>query len=257
MTRLILTFLLLTSLVQAEANLVILDTRSGVTQQIIIEQPSDSKANLVLFSGGKGKLKLHSNKYKANKNFLVRSRHLFTDNNYTVILVDAPSDKQGKLGMLKGFRNSQEHVQDIEAVINYISSINDRPIWLVGTSRGTESAAYAAVHLNAKIDGVVLTSSISKTNNKGTSVADLDLDKITVPVLAIHHTQDACKTTRPSVVEDIKRRAYNSSKVEVKLFTGGETPISKNPCQARTYHGYLGIEGEVIDFITNFINQHK
>jgi hypothetical protein len=58
--------------------------------------------------------------------------------------------------MLKGFRNSQKHVQDIEAVISYIRSINDKPIWLVGTSRGTESAAYAAVHLNNKIDGALL-----------------------------------------------------------------------------------------------------
>ena len=252
----LLTFLLLTSLAQVEASLVTLDTRPGVTQQIIVEQPSNSKANLVLFSGGKGKLRLNSNKYKTNKNFLVRSRHLFTDNNYTVILVDAPSDKQGRLGMLKGFRNSQKHVQDIKAVINYIRSINNKPIWLIGTSRGTESAAYAAVHLNSKIDGLVLTSSISKTNNKGTSVTDLPLDRITVPVLAIHHIQDACKTTRPSVVKDIKRKAYNSSRVGVKLFTGGDIPISSNPCQARTYHGYLGIEQDVTDYIGDFIQQN-
>ena len=147
-------------------------------------------------------------------------------------------------------------MQDIEAVINYIRSINDKPIWLVGTSRGTESAAYVAVHLNSKIDGLVLTSSISKTNNKGASVADLPLDKITVPVLAIHHTQDACKATRPSVVKDIKRKAYNSSRVEVKRFTGGDEPISSNPCQARTYHGYLGIEQDVTNYIGSFIQQN-
>jgi hypothetical protein len=73
-------------------------------------------------------------------------------------------------------------------------------------------------------------------------------------VLAIHHTQDACKTTRPSVVKDIKRKAYNSSRVGVKLFTGGDEPISSNPCQARTYHGYLGIEDKVVDSIVSFIS---
>ena len=147
-----------------------------------------------------------------------------------------------------------QHLQDIEAVISYIRSINDKPIWLVGTSRGTESAAYAAVHLNNKIDGVILTSSISKTNNKGTSVTDLSLDKITVPVLAIHHSQDACKTTRPNVVKDIKHKAHNSSRVGVKLFSGGDTPRSSNPCQARTYHGYFGLEAEVVDYIDSFIS---
>jgi len=253
----ILIFLLLTSIVQADANLVSLDTRPGVVQDILVEQPNDSKANLILFAGGKGKIKLSTSKYKTNNNFLIRSRHLFAASNFITVLVDAPSDKQGKLGMLKGFRNSQQHLQDIEVVIDYIRSLNNKPIWLVGTSRGTESAAYVAVNLNSKIDGLVLTSSISKTNNKGTSVTDLDLDKLTVPVLAIHHKNDKCKTTKPEVIKDIHRKSYNSSRVETRLFTGGDTPKSNNPCQARTYHGYFGIEDEVINFITSFINQNK
>ncbi len=250
------TLLLLTLfLATAQANFITLDTRLGVTQQILIEQPENSKANLILFAGGKGKLKLGSDKYKSNGNFLIRTRQLFIDKGFTTILIDAPSDKQDKLGMLKGFRNTQEHLQDIETVIDHIRSINSKPIWLIGTSRGTESAAYAAVHLNDKIDGVILTSSISKTNNKGTSVTDLSLDKITVPILAIHHKKDGCKTTKPKVINAIKRQAYNSSNVKVKLFSGGDTPISDNPCQARTYHGYLGIEEDVISYIDDFIKQ--
>jgi predicted esterase len=147
-------------------------------------------------------------------------------------------------------------VQDIEAVIEYIRTSNNKPIWLVGTSRGTESAAYAAIHLNDMIDGVVLTSSISRTDKKGTSVTDLALDKITVPVLAIHHKRDKCKATIPKVINSIKSKAYNSFKVETKLFSGGDEPISKNPCQARTYHGYLGIEGEVVNFMYDFISEN-
>jgi len=73
MSKLILIFLLLTSLVQADTSLVTLDTRPGVTQTILVESTSSSLANLVLFSGGKGKLKLNSNKYKTNKNFLTSS----------------------------------------------------------------------------------------------------------------------------------------------------------------------------------------
>ena len=249
-TLLLLTLILTT----AQANLITLDTRLGVTQQILIEQPDNSKANLILFAGGKGKLKLGSDKYKSNGNFLIRTRQLFIDKGFTTILIDAPSDKQGKLGMLKGFRNSQEHVQDIEAVLDYIKTLNDKPIWLVGTSRGTESAGYAAVNLNNKIDGLILTSSISKTNKNGTSIASLPLEKLTVPVLAIHHSQDACKTTRPSVVKDIKHKVHNSSRVEIKLFIGGDTPRSSNPCQARTYHGYFGLEAEVVDYIDSFIS---
>ena len=253
----LLTFILIafTTLI-VNASLIMLDTRLGVTQQIFIEQPKNTRANLILFAGGKGKIKLNSSRYKNNKNFLVRSRQLFIDTGLTTILIDAPSDKQDKLGMLKGFRNSQKHVKDIEAVIDYVRSLSNKPIWLVGTSRGTESAAYAAIHLNDKIDGVVLTSSISRTDNKGTSVTDLALDKITVPVLSIHHKEDKCKATIPMVIKSIKSKAYNSSRVETKLFSGGDEPISKNPCQARTYHGYLGIEEDVVNFMYDFISEN-
>ncbi len=242
--------------IAANASLITLGTRSEVTQQILVEQPNNPRANLILFAGGKGKIKLNSGKYKNNKNFLVRSRQLFIDRGFATILIDAPSDKQDKLGMLKGFRNSQKHVKDIEVVIDYVRSLSNKPIWLVGTSRGTESAAYAAIHLNDKIDGVVLTSSISRTDNKGTSVTDLALDKITVPVLAIHHKEDKCKATIPKVIKSIKSKAYNSSRVKTKLFSGGDEPISKNPCQARTYHGYLGIEEDVVNFMYDFISEN-
>lgn len=240
----------------ALTDIINLDTRSGVTQQILIEQPNNPIANLILFAGGKGKIGLDNGKYKKNRNFLVRSRWLFTDRGFVTVLIDTPSDKKGRLGMLKGFRNSQEHVQDVRLVIDYIKSLNSKPIWLVGTSRGTESAAYISIHLNDEIDGVVLTSSVSKTNNKGTSIIDLDLNRITVPVLAIHHKKDGCKTTKPRIIKDIKRKTYNSSKTKIKLFSDGIEPISKNPCQAMTYHGYLGIESEVISYISEFIKRY-
>lgn len=247
--------LLLHSITTVNANIVTLNSRPEVTQQILIEQPNNPKANLILFAGGKGKIKLSSGKYKSNNNFLIRSQQLFIDSGYITVLIDSPSDKQGKTGMLKDFRNSQEHLQDMKAVVEYIRALNDKPIWLIGTSRGTESAAYIAIHLNDKIDGVVLTSSISKTNNKGTSVTDLALNKLTVPVLAIHHQDDGCKATKPKVISAIKHKAYNSSRVETRLFSGGDEPISNNPCQARTYHGYLGIEKKVVESITRFIDE--
>jgi len=47
------------------------------------------------------------------------------------------------------------------------------------------------------------------------------------------------------------------SGLKVKLFAGGDEPISSNPFQARTYHGYFGIEATTVDFITNFINYNE
>ncbi|HIC40395.1 MAG TPA: hypothetical protein EYO74_03210, partial [Piscirickettsiaceae bacterium] len=62
------------SVTTVNANIVTFDTRIGVTQQILIESPDNPKANLILFAGGKGKIKLGSDKYKSNNNFLIRSR---------------------------------------------------------------------------------------------------------------------------------------------------------------------------------------
>jgi hypothetical protein len=74
--------LLLFSITTVNANIVTFDTRIGVTQQILIESPDNPKANLILFAGGKGKIKLDSGGYKNNNNFLVRSRQLFIDRGF-------------------------------------------------------------------------------------------------------------------------------------------------------------------------------
>ena len=56
------------------------------------------------------------------------------------------------------------------------------PVWLVGTSRGTESAAYAATLLTGHDgpDGIVLTSTIL-TDTKEFSVPSSELDRIKIP----------------------------------------------------------------------------
>ena len=66
MSRLLIAILFL-FLTIAQANLTTLDTRPDVTQQILIEGSNNSVANLILFAGGKGKLKLGSDKYKSNR----------------------------------------------------------------------------------------------------------------------------------------------------------------------------------------------
>ena len=38
--------------------------------------------------------------------------------------------------------------------------------------------------------------------------------------------------------------------------SGGDPPVSKNPCQARTPHGFLGVEGTVVDAIAKWIKVH-
>jgi hypothetical protein len=61
-----------------------------------------------------------------------------------VSTIDAPSDRQSN-PYLGGFRQRPEHVEDVKAVFAWIKRQANIPVWLVGTSRGTQSAAYIAV----------------------------------------------------------------------------------------------------------------
>ena len=96
---------------------------------------------------------------------LVRTRDDFAAHGFAVAVVDAPSDRKERKGMRGGFRNSAEHVTDIDAVTAHLKKTVRVPVWLIGTSRGTESAAYVAIHAKEKIAGVVLTSSMTEDNS--------------------------------------------------------------------------------------------
>jgi hypothetical protein len=76
-------------------------------------------------------------------NSLVRSIPHFRDLGLATALVDSPSDYTGEDG-LAGFRTSSEHAEDLGKVIADVRARVSGAVWLVGTSRGTLSAANAA-----------------------------------------------------------------------------------------------------------------
>ena len=67
--------------------------------------------------------------------FVVRTRKDFAKHGFMVALVDAPSDQKSDKGMLKYsersneiFRGSNEHAQDIKAVVTYLKNEADIPV---------------------------------------------------------------------------------------------------------------------------------
>src|SRR5262249_28290534 len=148
-------------------------------------------------------------------NFLVRSRQLFADQGLMVVVVDAPSDRQ-KAPYLSGFRGSREHVADLKAVIAWVRKQTDVPVWLVGTSRGTESAAYAAVSLTGKDgpQGLVLTSTIL-SDSKEFAVPALQLDRLRIPVLVVHHTEDGCSHCPYKDISKLIEKLSNAPRKEL------------------------------------------
>lgn len=250
-------FFLFLSISTQAAELITLDTRDGVQQKFILIKPDKPVASVILFAGGKGALDLQgsSSMNWGENNFLVRTRDMFASQGFAVAVVDAPSDRHDEQGMLGGFRDSEEHVIDIDEVINYLKTEIKLPVWLVGTSRGTESATKLAIFSQQEPRGLVLTSSMVGENANGAAVTEMNLESITIPTLIVSHLQDGCRHTPHEGADVIKGLLENSKKVEVKKFDGGDE-ISSNPCNAKTYHGFLDIEEDVVKYISKFIKEN-
>src|SRR5215475_12735202 len=173
--------------------LVSIQTPRGVTQAFILIEVDNPVASVMLFTGGHGALGLKSASSMkwGSEGFLVRSRDKFADHNFMVAVVDAPSDQQQ--GMNAMFRMSGAHAGDIGAVAAYLRKQADVPVWLVGTSMGTFSAAGGAIGARG-VDGLVLTSTITRAKpqwkiarSHRNGVASMPLQAVTVPTLVVSH----------------------------------------------------------------------
>ena len=184
-------------------------SRPGVTQRILVITPEKPKAAVILFAGGDGGLTLDADGRipKLGGNFLVRARQLFAEQGLTTVVIDAPSDRQSP-PFLSGYRQTNGHVADVKAVIAWLRQQSKIPVWLIGTSRGTQSAAYVATQLppaDGGPDGIVLTSTVL-SDRRSRAVPEMALDRIRIPVLVTHHREDSCRVCRFSDVPQLMER---------------------------------------------------
>ncbi|WP_018607377.1 alpha/beta hydrolase [Uliginosibacterium gangwonense] len=228
-------------------------TRPGVSQRMLVMAPEHPRAAVVLFSGGDGGLRIGADGSLGGGkgNFLVRSRSLFVAHDLLTVVVDAPSDRQTE-PYLGGFRQTPEHAEDIRGVIAWLRRQGAWPVWLIGTSRGTQSAAYVATTLQGADgpDGLVLTSTIL-SDKKSRPVTAMPLESLQIPVLAVHHEQDACRVCPPSDLPRLMEKLSHAKRKQLLSFSGGED--RGDPCEAFAHHGYNGIEQAVVDGITAWI----
>jgi hypothetical protein len=221
--------------------------------RLLVHAPQQPKGIAILLAGGHGGLQISdSGSFGWGKgNFLVRSRQLFADQGFMTIVVDAPSDRQAP-PFLAGFRGTREHVMDLKAVIAWSRKQAEVPVWLVGTSRGTESAAYAATYLTGRDgpDGIVLTSTILN-DSKEFSVPSLQLDRIRIPVLVVHHVNDGCSHCPYAGVSRLMEKLVNSPKKQLLPIKGGTS--QGDPCEAYSYHGFNGVESDVVKKISQWM----
>ncbi|MBV8658387.1 MAG: hypothetical protein JO142_11235 [Burkholderiales bacterium] len=244
-----LTLALLVGTISASAwagELVKVASRDGVTVDYWLQtQEGNSPAVIaVLFVGGAGTLHLtehvsgNSATFQRGANFLVRIEDALASAPIATALVDAPSDRQS--GMDDTFRMGEQHAQDVGAVLDDLHArFPTAKRVLIGTSRGTISAAYLASRLGSRIDGVVLTSLVTNASKRGgPGLSSFDYSKLATPVLLVQHHDDNCPVCPYNAVAKLE------SRFPLITVHGGK-PAETDECEPLSHHGYYGRESEV------------
>jgi len=199
-------------------------------------------------------------------NSLVRSTRIFNAAGFGTALIDAPSDFHGNDG-LADFRTSAQHAEDIGKVITDLRTRTQGMVRVVGTSRGSISAADAATRLSgpSATDGIVLTSALMSGQSPARkawvaqTVFDLPLEDIRQPLLVIGHAGDKCIRSPPDLMGRIAARArpIRQQVVTVSGGPGGDGPPGLSACEGLAPHGFVDQEAEVAGGITRFIRGER
>jgi hypothetical protein len=258
------TIVMMTVPAEAERAIYEIGTRPSVSIKILLHTPDKQARGTLLFfpgSQGKGHFSQINGQIKTGSNFLVRTSPMFVEKGFAVAIIDVPSDNTG--GMSDGFRRSEEHAKDIVLVMDFLKAKKSGPIYLAGTSRGTISAAYlATVIKDPLLGGLVLTATMGDRKYAG----GVQLEKITIPVLFVHHLNDGCEVSRSGDAYDMKRRISSSPKVDFVEVDGGSSSedayktgrkfsrSGPDPCSPGSHHGFVGVEDKVVTIITNWLS---
>lgn len=147
----------------------------------------------------------------------------------------------------------KEHVSEIAKVIQYAKNTFDKPIWLVGMSRGTVSGTAAALALGDKeVQGLVLTASV--TNKAIGAIKTQKIADLKIPVLVVHHRSDSCTICVPYEASRITSDLKSSPVKKFVMIEGGSDPQG-DPCQAKHWHGFINYEKETVKTISDWIKQ--
>jgi hypothetical protein len=207
-----------------------------------VTQPSGEKFNyvltthdagkiaygVILMPGGRGILDPRMNGAKIalsmGGNFLIRSREVFAGGQFVAASTDATTSPDRILAV----------AHDLEKRYGKIA------IYVIGTSRSTESTMALTKPLDGQVAGFVHTSSM-------TGISGLDPRGLKSRHLLVFHKRDACRVTSPSGALS----SHNKYGTELIEMDGGKS--TGDDCEAYAYHGYNGIERETVGKIKAWI----
>jgi hypothetical protein len=200
----------------------------GVNAALLMPAGGKARGAIVLLVGGDGQIGVGADGSIARQgNQLVRTRRAYAARGFAVLVPDG-------------------HV-NVAAAVKFMGKYG--PVTLVGTSRGTQRAA-RGIAAGARPARLVLTAGfLSNASGAGDNVISiLGSPAALPPTLVVHHKQDACRFTLPDGVGAFV--AWAKGKARVVWLDGGR---SVGPaCEARAYHGFNGIDGQVVSAVAGF-----
>ena len=219
----------------------------------LVDVPAQPRAAVILFAGDNGCLGLTENgdQTSLQGNFLARSRELFAREGLVAVLLDVPTGIGNQSA--NSYRTSAEQAQDAATVMEFVRKQWHVPVVLVGTSRGTISAANTAARLeHGNADALVVSSTVTQNSKKNpATIYNADLGRVSIPVLILHNEQDACKVSPYSGVAGLQRAFKNAPRKDVIALSHGDAIA--DACQGMSAHGFLGIEGQAVSAISTWI----
>jgi hypothetical protein len=215
--------------------------------QALYSGPANPRAVVFMFAGGDGTVSFNAAGQitHMNGNFLMRTEPLWLAQGFAFATLASASS-------LNGRRHGADYAQTIARGIDFVRTRTRAPIWLVGTSMGAIAATNGAAHLPGRVAGVVLTSSVAGPNRAaGETVFDSDPGAIAVPALIVANRGDTCPIAAPGFAPQILAALSRAPKKEIVYVDSHQ--LQSGPCEAMSPHGYLGIEGEVVQRIAEWI----
>jgi len=185
----------------------------------------------IVMPGGNGTIGLKKNEdgspfYGGKGNFLIRTRGLFADDEFAVIVID----RGRSLDRMRGV------ISDLKA------KFPSAKIFIAGTSLSTTETIYMSENMDGEVSGFIHTSSVA-------SIGGLDTRNRKSRNLIVIHKYDGCRVT-PSGSSIENHERYGT---EIFVMEGGIE--EGDPCQAAGHHGYRGIEQEVVNKIKAWVKR--
>jgi len=199
-----------------------------LVRYVLTNEGNAPKYAVILMPGGNGRVGMPAKDgpliSSLSDNFLIRSRTLFADPQFVAASTNATSTPAKIMAI----------VADLE------SRFGKLKVYVVGTSRSTESTMSLARTLDGQVAGFVHSSSMS-------AIAGFDTRGLKSRQLIVLHRLDACKSTSPSA------GAANHAKYGTDLIEMDGGKSTGDDCEPRAHHGYNGIERETVDKIKAWI----